>query len=115
MLPEKEGPEWLMIAVFAFLGGIVSNIVVPSRRGAWGFLGAAIIGVFCGCAAGMAAQSFGADTGWQVIISASSGVLGDRILTAVFMMTHPNRFNVTIHGGQNNVGDNDIKGNQNNE
>lgn len=115
MQPDKNGPEWLFITIFAFLGGIVANIVVPSRRGAWGFLGAAVIGVFCGCCAGLSAQAFGANAGWQFIISAMSAVIGDRVLTAVLMTFHGKNYNIAIHGGQNNIGDNDIGGNQNNE
>lgn len=114
-MQPKSGVEWLAITIFAFLGGIVSNIIVPSRRGALGFVGAAVIGIFTGCSAGFSAYAFGAPLGVILIVSSAAGVCGDRFLTALLKSTTERAMTVNISGGLNNVGDNDLQGNQRNE
>ena len=76
--------DWLTLGVIGFMGGIVSQIVFPTRRGASGFFASATVGVFCGGIAGMAAESFQAHVGTQYLIAAFSGLLGERALTKLF-------------------------------
>lgn len=93
--------DWLTLGLLGFLGGIVANIIVPVRRGALGFVGAACIGVFCGGVSGMASAEWGAGLGWQYVIAAVVGVLGDRILSAILSFRLQHTTNVNIHGGEN--------------
>lgn len=80
---EKLTEEWFIIGTIAFIGGVVANVIVPSRRGTLGFAGAALIGVFCGGVSGICANSFGAAPGLTYLIAAISAVLGDRVLSGV--------------------------------
>lgn len=100
----QRGTEWVVITVLAFMGGVVANIVAPSRRGMWGFAGAAIVGVFCGCAAGLSAHAFGAHEGAQYLIASGAGVFGDRVLSGILQSRK--EMNVNVSGGLNNIGDN---------
>lgn len=92
--------DWLIIGVIGFLGGVVANIIVPVRRGAWGFLGAAVIGVFCGGVAGIIAHSYDAPYGVQWGLSALVGVLGDRLLSGILAYRKEHQ-NIYIQGGSN--------------
>ena len=100
-----EDSVWVVVMVVGFAGGCVANIVDPSRRGAWGFAGAALIGIFCGGVAGISANLFGVSTAGTVLITAVSAVLGDRILSAILLTRSQHNYNV--HGGQNVFGRND--------
>lgn len=115
MTPERE--HWVLMGVLGFMGGIVSNILVPARRGLVGFIAAAFIGVFCGSVAGIISSTTTLHLGWQYAIAAFVGVFGDRILSGV-MRDRMDRANdscnttVNIHGGQNNLGNTKIGGEQ---
>lgn len=107
--------DWLLIAIIAFLGGVVANIVAPTRRGVLGFVSAAVVGIFCGGVAGLAANSYGASPGAQYLLSAFCGVMGDRLLSALlerFKNTPSSPTHVSVHGGINNIGQTGIQGNQ---
>jgi MFS family permease len=117
MTPDKPASDWAIITVIAFLGGVVANIIVPYRRGVWGFVGAALVGIFCGGVTGICAQAFGASEGWQWIFAAAAGVFGDRGLSAV-LITRSQReektvINNTISGGLNNIGQISVNEDQN--
>lgn len=103
--------DWLVIGVIGFLGGVVANIVVPVRRGAIGFLGAAIVGVFTGGVSGIIAHAYEAPYGVQYGVAAAVGVLGDRILSWI-MAYRVEHQQIHVHGGQNNIGQTDIHGDQ---
>lgn len=104
--------DWLVIGVIGFLGGLVANIVVPIRRGALGFLSAAIVGVFCGGVSGIIAHAYDAPYGIQYGVAALVGVMGDRILSSI--MVYRNEHQINIHGGQNNI-NSDVHGDQTHE
>lgn len=111
-MPADPHNHWPTIGIIAFLGGIVSNIIMPKRRGAMGFISAAIVGIFSGGVAGVAANYFELHLGMQVLITAAFAVMGDRILTAILITRQEklqNITNVTIEGGnnQNQFGDGD--------
>ncbi len=101
--------DYLVIGIIAFLGGVVANIVAPSRRGVAGFISAAIVGVFCGGVAGMAAHAYGASPGSTYLVCAACGVLGDRLLSALLerfsnrpaVVNHFNGDNANVAQGQN--------------
>lgn len=98
-MPDKS--NWLDLGIIAFLGGIVANIIVPSRRGLGGFMSAAIIGIFCGGVAGIIAAAFEVHYGVQCFITAAAGVSGDQMLQ--FVLTVKQRstvINNTIYGSQ---------------
>lgn len=107
MTQWKYTYDWLVIAVIAFVGGLVANIVVPQRRGVWGFFGAATIGTFCGGVAGIMAISVEAHPVWQCFVASVAGVLGDRVLSGILQFklsgNTTNNFNSTNQ--QNQFGD----------
>lgn len=109
--PGMNGPskniDWLIIGITAFLGGIVSNIVVPSRRGLYGFVAAGLVGVFCGFIAGVCANEWGASLATQILVAASFGVLGDRIISHALNQFHEQKSGVNVHIGDNNSQSND--------
>jgi hypothetical protein len=106
----------LWIVLFSTSGGLVANMVDPSRRGAWGFLGAAFIGSFCGGAAGLCIMLFGSPPYVYVMVSAVVGVFGDRMLAAVLVKRMQGNQTINIHNqGIANVGDNQINGDQTDE
>lgn len=88
--------DWFTVGILGFLGGVVSNIIVPLRRGVLGFISAAMVGVFCGGVAGIVANSFEVHYGIQYGTAAMVGVMGDRILTAL-MQWRLTRGQTTIH------------------
>lgn len=73
--------SWLVITIVAFVGGIVANIVRPSRRGIVGFASAGLVAAFAGFTAGMLFGVFGYVTEVQIVVAAVVGILGDRIIT----------------------------------
>lgn len=109
-MDEQHNPiHWLMVAGFAFFGGLVHNILVPQQRGLAGFVAAALVGTFCGVIGGVAAYEFDASPGVQWICSGGTGVFGYIILQGVFTWLRRsgidhNEFH--IYGGQNHVGPN---------
>lgn len=108
----KPTEDWLVIGVISFCAGIVANIIVPTRRGIFGFLSAAIVGVFCGGVAGMIAQAYDVHVGMQYAVCATVGVMGDRILSFIMKWrqeTASTTINVTGGKNTNHFG----KGNQN--
>ncbi len=105
----------LWIVLFATSGGLVANMIDPSRRGAFGFLGAAFIGVFCGGAAGLCIMLFGAPPYVYVMASAVVGVFGDRVLTAVLVRRLQKQYYTINNHGIANVGENHVEGEQRNE
>ncbi|MCD0459130.1 phage holin family protein [Roseiconus lacunae] len=127
---DHRGIDWLLITILAFTAGVVNNILVPARRGAWGFLAAAIVGMFCGCTFGFASHLFEAPMGLTIMITSVSGVLGDRVLMAILQsrMTQQNisingngyvggnhtDINGNVGGDANFVDGDQIRGNQNN-
>jgi len=103
--------HWLVVAAFAFFGGLVHNILVPEQRGAAGFLAAALVGTFCGVIGGVAAYEFKASPGVQWICSGGTGVFGYVILRSVFgwlRRESVGRTEFQIFGGNNQVGTNVI-------
>jgi uncharacterized membrane protein YeaQ/YmgE (transglycosylase-associated protein family) len=103
---ERNTSDWLILGLIAFTAGIVSNIIVPDRRGLAGFVAAAIVGVFTGGVAGITANAYDMHPGLQYIISAASGFIGYRVLAWVASV-HTGRGDTTvnINGGQNVIGD----------
>lgn len=111
----------LIISLVAFLGGIVSNIVYPQRRGAAGFIAAAVVGVFGGGVAGASGYYAGFTMGPVILITAGSSVFCDRFLVAVFMYLDSrkapkviNIHNEVTGNQQQNVGE-DVNGSVTNE
>lgn len=104
MLNDDQN-NWLIIMIVAFMGGIVSNIVKPKRRGLVGFVAAGIISVFCGGVSGICASSFGMGNEGQIFIAAIVGISADRILTMYLCGDEKtiNNFNATNQ--QNQIGD----------
>lgn len=98
--------DWLTVGVIGFLAGIVTNLIVPSRRGLLGFLAAAVIGLFCGGMSGIIAGAFDASYGVQYLLAAIFGLCGNQTLTALLNRNAVN--SIHIHGGnnQNFLGDN---------
>ncbi|MDM4015822.1 hypothetical protein [Roseiconus lacunae] len=99
---DHRGIDWLLITILAFTAGVVNNILVPARRGAWGFLAAAIVGMFCGCTFGFASHLFEAPMGLTIMITSASGVLGDRVLMAILQSRLPQQ-NFHINGDGWNI------------
>lgn len=93
--------DWLFVGIMAFVGGVVTNIIVPVRRGLWGFFQAAIIGVFCGFVAALLASEMGASVNVQRIVAGCVGVLGDRLLSWVLKSRLDHQ--VIVHGGVNQI------------
>ncbi len=104
---EHKPMDWLVLGLMGFTGGIVANIIVPVRRGIYGFMSAAIVGVFCGGVAGMIANAYDVHVGIQYFVTATVGVLGDRVLSLIMTLRRDGAStNINISGGQNVVGDN---------
>lgn len=111
---DTKASDWLIITVIAFMGGLVNNIIDPTRRGMLGFGVAAFVGLFCGGVAGISAHAFGAPAGLQYILSAAAAVFGDRALSGGLVMWRQRNItiNTTVHGpNQQNLGD-DVNGEQ---
>ena len=103
--------DWLTVGVIGFLAGIVTNLIVPARRGLWGFLAAAVIGLFCGGMSGIIAGAFEASYGIQYLLAAVFGLCGNQTLTALL---NRQATTVNIHGGNNqNFMGNNAEGRQN--
>ena len=68
---------WVVIALIAFLAGIVANIVRPTRRGVLGFVASGTVSVFCGTVAAISTEL---DLSNRVVIAAVVGILSDKIL-----------------------------------
>lgn len=102
-----------MIMVVAFMGGIVSNIVKPKRRGLIGFAAAGIISVFCGGVTGLCSSAFGITTEGQIFIAAIIGISSDRVLTLWLCQDEKTTNNYIQHNSGNSQGnqvaDNDGK------
>lgn len=94
---------WLLIGLIAFGGGVVNNIIIPARRGVWGFAAAALIGVFCGGVAGIVANGAGWPEWSQWLIAAIVGVMGDRFLSSIlrYRLDHQTVNNYGPVGQQN--------------
>lgn len=100
--------DHLFIGIVAFVGGVVSNIVHPKRRGAVGMMGAAIVGAFAGFTAAMVSVQLGWDFSRQFIVAAIAGVFGDRTLTYALrppvsmqgehVITGGTDINIEVHG-----------------
>lgn len=75
--------DWVVIGVIAFVGGLVRNIIVPSRRGIFGYAGAALIGVFCGCTLGFSAHAAEWPRYAQWLLTGAVAFLGDQLLAAL--------------------------------
>ena len=76
---------------------------MPVRRGALGFLAAAIVGVFCGGVAGITVSALEWHPALQYVITAGTGVLGDRVLSGIMSIriSQSKVTNVSITGGNN--------------
>jgi len=106
----KNDNTWIVICIVAFIGGIVSNIIVPKRRGLLGFAAAGVVSIFCGGVAGICSSVFGIQTEGQIFVAAIIGVMSDRILTIAMTdritNVQNNSGNSTgVQGTNNNVGD----------
>lgn len=73
--------EWIFLWVIGFAAGVVTNIVVPARRGLVGFAAAAVVGTVCGGIAGLTAEAFEAPRGVQYLLAFFTGVTGDRLIS----------------------------------
>jgi uncharacterized membrane protein YeaQ/YmgE (transglycosylase-associated protein family) len=73
-----ERYRWLVVALFAFLGGVVANICRPTRRGLIGFIASGVIGIFCGTTV---ALSSNLEAEQQIALAAFVAVFSDKILT----------------------------------
>ena len=99
--------DWLTVGVIGFLAGIVTNLIVPARRGLLGFLAAAVIGLFCGGMSGIIAGAFDASYGVQYLLAAIFGLCGNQTLTALLnRQAAYNTINITGGNNQNFLGDN---------
>lgn len=106
-----KSADWLIVGAIAFLGGVVSNIVYPSRRGPLGFVSAAVVGFFGGSVVGWSGSEYGLSLGSLIIITAISSVVADRVFYSVFAWLNtraqPNtvHYNTTVYGSQQqNIG-----------
>lgn len=70
--------SWMLIMVVAFIGGIVANIVRPTRRGVIGFAASGLVSVFCGTVAAVCSKL---DIEQQILVAAIVGVMSDKLLT----------------------------------
>lgn len=100
-MPINKAESWLTIAVIAFFAGIVTNILVPARRGLWGFASSAIVSVFCGGVAGITAHAFNLPEGVQFLVAAGVGVFGDRFLVLLLSLRFGTNGSINIYGGNN--------------
>jgi uncharacterized membrane protein YeaQ/YmgE (transglycosylase-associated protein family) len=102
-MPLQNG-NWLAVAVVAFLGGIVSNLVRPERTGIIGFFVSGLIAAFCGF---IAANTSQLEPDLQVGLAAVVGVMADRLLTFA-LIEFWNRKTTTVNnqyiGGEQNSG-----------
>lgn len=102
---ERNTTDWIILGLIAFTAGIVSNIIVPDRRGILGFLAAAIVGVFTGGVAGISANAYDIHPGAQYLISATAGFFGYKLLRWAMKWGAGAVTTVNISGGQNVIGD----------
>lgn len=102
---EHKTSDWLTLGLIAFIAGIVSNIIIPDRRGVLGFLSAAVVGVFCGGVAGITASAYEIHPGAQYMISAAMGLFGYKALKWIMRISSVTETIVNISGGQNVIGD----------
>lgn len=112
---SKPEADYAIASLLAFMMGIVRGIVTPDGRGLTGFFTAILVGVCCGFVAAVLICEFGGPTKFQYAGAALAGIIGDRVIFRViqFSKDRDRVTNVTVHGGQNNIGDNEIRGNQN--
>lgn len=103
-----ERSNWLSLGIISFFGAIVANSVFPERRGIQGFVSATVVGVACGCTAGMTALAYEVHPGTQLVVTFAVGMLSYRVLNAIFAAS---RSGTTVN---NNVyGDQQQNGGQN--
>lgn len=108
--PNRFNIDWLIIGIIAFLGGIVSNLVVPARRGVLGFAAAGLVSIFTGFVAGVCANDWGASLSVQVLTAAVFGVLGNQILTYVLTCFHERNRETIINNYSDSYSQNNTDG-----
>lgn len=103
-MPNSSLVDWIILGLLGFGGGVAVNIVSPRMRGAWGFIGASMVGLFCGLTAGMTANAFELHVGWQRFLTAIVGVLGYQILSFLGKLGGATTINNQIQGNvQQNI------------